>query len=175
LITKQPHSVLCLNPDPRREVLWVSTTAATVHAWPLNPLTGDSDGSCSNDNAAASQNEELSPEKVPLAPKKMSRELGLSRMASRGRPSPARQQQQQHRRRMLEKCAADAVLFVPGHSPLVRYAVFDDRRHVLTLDADGCVGLWDVVVGKHVKHFEVGSVRRRPSHCFASASVRVPV
>jgi hypothetical protein len=157
LVTKQPQPILALKPDTRHEVLWVSTTSATVHAWPLHAT--DSEGSCSNENVRAS--EPLSPEKVPLAPRKISQNLLTMSRASKGRPISAKSQQQsqqQQQQQQQDRCGADAVCVVPGHAPLVRYAVFDDRRHVLTQDADGCVGLWDVVAGKQVKHFAVGSV-----------------
>ena len=53
---------------------------------------------------------------------------------------------------------AEPILRLPGHAPLQRFAVFDDKRHVLTLDAAGVVGLWDVVHAKHVKNCAPGTV-----------------
>ena len=45
------------------------------------------------------------------------------------------------------------VLWIEGTPPLVRSAAFENKRHVLTKDAEGVVALWDLVYGKPVKTF----------------------
>lgn len=153
LITHRPQPVLALQPDTFRDVLWVSTANSSVHAWPLDAPDARADPPTSADKPStntASDHTDATPH-ADAAAHGERQESGASASTAPPRP-PA--------------------FTISGHAPLVRCAVFDDRRHVLTRDLDGRVGLWDVVRGKHVKHYEPGAVRpsspqaapRRPAH-----------
>ena len=139
LIAHRPQPVLALQPDTYRDVLWVSTANSSVHAWPLGPPDARADPPVSPPKPRAHE-----PPTRPDATESLARvQSGAHASVAPGLQAPP-------------------VFTISGHAPLVRCAVFDDRRHVLTRDMEGRVGLWDVVRGKHVKHYEAGAVRSQP-------------
>lgn len=125
--------VLALLPDSHNNVLWVSTTGSDVSAYSIPPAAAPRSASPPNRRSPARRD----------------------RGVPNGAPAAALAAE-------ADEAAAQVikpVVCLQGHPPLVRYAVFDDRRHVLTLDHDGVVALWDVVYGRHTEQFPKGSVR----------------
>lgn len=152
-ITHAGGPILSLTKDAHRDLLWVSTPSSSLSAWP--PPSGPPshpvhaiDLQAHPDPDPTDAPHMPSPRAMPL------RALSLPR------------------ERLPAASKAEPLVTLPGIPPLVRCAAFEDRRHVLTKDAAGCIALWDLVRGKPVKQYAADKVPPRPSllpsRCFCA-------
>lgn len=138
-VTLAGGPILSLTKDSARDLLWVSTPSSSLSAWappsdpPSHPVHAI-DLQAHPDPDPTDPPRMQSPRATPL------RALSLPR----DRLPTARKE--------------EPAVTLKGTPPLVRCAAFEDRRHVLTQDAAGCIALWDLVQGKPVKQYSQDKV-----------------
>jgi hypothetical protein len=166
-LLQQPHSVLCLLPDAQSRTLFVSTTSSSVGAFRLPPrgLPSSALGVLPLVPRSASPPPSARDAKSALRDGAVIAIDLLENGNDTAEVSTSAHRPAGHTARSNGATSSvERVLWLEGHPPLVRFAAFDDRRHVLTLDAEGKVALWDVVWGKHVEEYDPGTVRLCPHH-----------
>eukprot|EP00249_Psilotum_nudum_P019787 c27414_g1_i2 orf=519-2798(-) len=65
----------------------------------------------------------------------------------------------------------EPALVIPGTAGIVRHAILNDRRHVLTKDADGVVKLWEITRGSVINDFGKISFEEKEKELFEMVSV----
>lgn len=138
-VTHAGGPVLSLTKDTVRDLLWVSTPSSTLCAW-APPSGPPSHPVHAVDLQAHPDPDPTDPPHMPSPRATPLRALSLPR------------------ERLPTAPKKEPLVTLKGLPPLVRCAAFEDRRHVLTQDAAGCIALWDLVQGKPVKQYSQDKV-----------------
>eukprot|EP01132_Coremiostelium_polycephalum_P005684 gene5684-7074_t len=154
LICKEPNPILKIYNNERDKSLWVSTTDSSIKNWNISSIYDKTqentlldDDELVDDDKNYSNNKEENVSQL-LYDRKNNQEVQ--------QPEPQQQIQLQHQELQEQQqnpLTEEPSIIIEGRPGIVKHHVLNNRRQILTKDADEIVLLWDVLRGQEVKNF----------------------